>query len=271
MNPQGEDIWDGPYKIPWGDPEFSRRMLREHLSQDHDLASRRVEWIDKQVAWLHRGLLREESSQILDLGCGPGFYTHRLATLGHHCLGIDFGPASIEYANQNNPDSSRCEFVLGDLRRADFGGPYDLAMILYGELNVFAPDEAAVVLRKACESLVRGSLLIVEVQTPDAIEQLGRAEASEYRCETGLFSDKPHHCRTENQWLNDQRVSVQVFTVTETDTESRQTYRSTTKAWSDDDLRSLLLEAGFRTASHCPKWPCNTDRLALWSARRGTV
>jgi hypothetical protein len=191
--------------------------------------------------------------------------------LGHHCLGIDFGPAAIEYANQNNPDSSRCEFVVGDLRRADFGGLYDLAMILYGELNVFAPDEAAVVLRKTCESLVQGGLLIVEVQTPDAIEQLGRAEASEYRRETGLFSDRPHRCRTENQWLNDRQVSVQVFTVTETDTESQQTYRSTTKAWSDDDLRSLLLEAGFSTASPCPQWPCNTDRLALWSARRGTV
>ena len=140
MNPQGEDIWDGPYKNPWDDPKFSRRMLREHLSQDHDLASRQVEWIDKQVAWIDRELLRGEPSQILDLGCGPGFDTHRLAMLGHHCLGIDFGPASIEYANQNNPDTSRCEFVLGDLRRADFGGPYDLAMILYGELNVFAPD-----------------------------------------------------------------------------------------------------------------------------------
>jgi len=128
-----------------------------------------------------------------------------------------------------------------------------------------------VVLRKACESLVRGGLLIVEVQTPDAIEQLGGAEASEYTCETGLFSDKPHHCRTENQWLNDQQVSVQVFTVTETDTESPDTYRSTTKAWSDADLQSLALGAGFSTASHCPQWPCNTDSLVLWSARRGTV
>jgi SAM-dependent methyltransferase len=271
MNLQGEDIWNRPYKIPWDDPEFSLRMLREHLNQDHDLASRRVEWIDTQVAWIHRELLRGETSRILDLGCGPGFYTHRLAMLGHHCLGIDFGPASIVYANQNNPDSSRCEFVLGDLRRADFGRPYDLAMILYGELNVFAPEEAAVVLRKACKSLVRGGLLIVEVQTPDAIEQLGRAEASEYRCETGLFSDKPHHCRTENQWLNEEQVSVQVFTVTETDTKSTRTYRSTTKAWSDDDLRSLLLETGFSAASHCPQWPCNTDSLVLWSARRVTV
>ena len=69
MNPQAEDIWDGAYKIPWDDPDFSRRMLREHLSQDHDLASRRVEWIDKQVTWIHRELLQRRPSRILDLGC----------------------------------------------------------------------------------------------------------------------------------------------------------------------------------------------------------
>jgi len=33
--------WEEGEKIPWHDPDFSRRMLREHLSQTHDLASRR--------------------------------------------------------------------------------------------------------------------------------------------------------------------------------------------------------------------------------------
>ena len=190
--------------------------------------------------------------------------------LGHGCLGIDFGPASIEYAKQRNPDISRCDFVLGDLRSADFGRPYELAMMLYGELNVFAPEEAASILRKAHASLTPGGLLIAEIQTQDAIEQLGRTEASEYSCESGLFSDLPHHCQTENKWLDDQQVAVQVFTVTETDTGETRAYRSTTKAWSDSELRALFVRAGFTEAAPCPQWPCNTDSLALWSARWDT-
>lgn len=267
MNAKPEDIWDGAYKIPWDDPDFSRRMLREHLSQEHELASRRVEWIDKQATWIHQELLRGRPSRVLDLGCGPGFYAHRLTTLGHRCHGIDFGPASIEYAEKHNPDSSRCHFVLGDVRLADFGGPYALAMMLYGELNVFAPEEAALILRKAHTSLIPGGLLIAEVQTRDTVEQLGRTEASEYSCESGLFSDKPHRCHTENQWLDDQQVTVQVFTVTEADTGKTHTYRSTTKAWSDSELRALFVAAGFTEAAPCPQWPCNTDSLALWSTR----
>ena len=35
--------WAEGDKIPWNDPDFSRRMLREHLSQAHDAASRRID------------------------------------------------------------------------------------------------------------------------------------------------------------------------------------------------------------------------------------
>ena len=66
-------------KIPWNDPAFSARMLREHLSQAHDAASRRFETIDKHVAWIHRAILGGRPAKILDLGCGPGFYASRLA------------------------------------------------------------------------------------------------------------------------------------------------------------------------------------------------
>lgn len=270
MNPQGEHIWHGPYKIPWDDPGFSRRMLREHLNQEHDMASRRVAWIDKQVAWIHGTILHGQTSRILDLGCGPGFYVQRLATLGHRCLGIDFGPASIEYANQNKSDTSRCEFVLGDIRQVGFEGPYDLAMILFGELNVFSPEEAALIICKAHASLAPSGRLIIEIQTRDAVEQSGRAETTESSYEKGLFSDKPHRCRTESQWLDEQQVAVQVFQVTEVDTGDTRTFRSTTKAWSDEDLQALFSDAGFGETSRCPDWPCDTSNLALWSARRAT-
>ncbi len=271
MNRHGEHIWDGTYKIPWDDPAFSRRMLREHLNQEHDMASRRVEWIDRQVAWIQQGLLRGRRSRILDLGCGPGFYLHRLTTLGHVCHGIDFGPASVEYAHQHNPDSSRCEFTLGDIRHTDFGGPYDLATMLFGELNVFPPEEAVSILRKTYASLSRGGLFIAEIQTRDAVEQSGRAEPSERNYSSGLFSDNPHRCRTQNRWLDQQQVAVQVFHVTEKNTNDTIMFRSTTQAWSDEDLQAVFSDVGFKEISSCPDWPCNTPNLALWSARRATA
>ena len=70
--------WAEGEKIPWNEPGFSERMLKEHLAQDHNMASRRMEIIDRHVAWIHRKILHEKQSRILDLVCGPGSvsYTH---------------------------------------------------------------------------------------------------------------------------------------------------------------------------------------------------
>jgi len=269
MITQDDNPWHGAYKIPWDDPDFSRRMLAEHLAQDHDMASRRAEWIDRQVAWIHDDLLKGAPSSILDLGCGPGFYSHRLGRLGHRCRGIDFSPASIEYARQHNPDESRGVFVPGDIRRAAFGGPYDLAMILYGELNVFSPAEASAILRKVHASLLPEARLIVEMQTLEAVEHAGRGEPSEQQSESGLFSDRPHRCRTESQWLPEPRVAIQTFSVTELSGAQTRVYRSTTQAWPDSGLIELLTDARFHDVRQCDDWPCNTEALALWVATRG--
>jgi 2-polyprenyl-3-methyl-5-hydroxy-6-metoxy-1,4-benzoquinol methylase len=50
------------------------------------------------VAWIHAELLGGTPTDVLDLGCGPGLYTERLAALGHRCVGIDVSPASIAFA-----------------------------------------------------------------------------------------------------------------------------------------------------------------------------
>jgi len=268
MTVSSDELWDGAYKIPWDDPAFSRRMLAEHLSQEHDLASRRVEWIDRQVEWIHREILNEQTTEILDLGCGPGFYAHRLTSLGHRCRGIDFGPASIDHAREHNPDTTRCEFMLGDIRHVAFGGPYDLAMILYAEFNVFAPDEAGAILGRAHASLTPRGRMLIESHPPEAVEAIGRDEPSEQQLESGLFSDRPHLYRTENRWLSDHNVAVQTFTITDTETGRHQVYRSTTKAWSDEELSAAVRSAGFSDMARCTEWPCNTDSLTLWIAER---
>jgi hypothetical protein len=47
--------WVEGEKIPWNEPAFSARMLQEHLSQEHDAASRRFATIDAHVASMRTG------------------------------------------------------------------------------------------------------------------------------------------------------------------------------------------------------------------------
>ena len=154
-----ETLWEQAYKIPWDDPDFSRRMLAEHLSQEHDLASRKRDMIRTQVQWIHEHVCNNTPAKLLDIGCGPGFYIEQFAALDYDCCGIDFSPASIEYAKSHLSD--KVKLIKGDIRSVDFGGDYDLAMMVFGEFNVFSPDECRKILRKTFEALSPGGNLLI--------------------------------------------------------------------------------------------------------------
>ena len=258
------DPWSGKYKIPWDDPDFSRRMLREHLSQEHDLASRRQETIDAQVAWIHKHVCGDQSKRLLDLGCGPGLYLARLVALGHDCRGIDFGPASVDYAREHLP--AECEVVLGDVRDVDFGDGYDVVMMIFGEINVFSPEECTAILKRARQALVPGGTLLLEAHTFDVVRRSGEAANSWYRAPSGLFSERPHFCLQESTWLEDQAVAVQRYYVIDEETGHITSYRNTVKAWTDDAFGGLLEAAGLVRVEQCPDWPTHSDDLQLWRA-----
>ena len=233
--------WAEGDNIPWNEPDFSRRMLKEHLSQEHDLASRRSEIIDKQVEWIHKDLLGERPSRILDLGCGPGLYTQKLAALGHKCRGIDYSPASIDYAKQRAKDSALdCRYVLGDLRTADFPSGFGLAMLIFGEFNVFRKSDIEIILKKTYESLDNGGLLLLEVHKFETIEDIGRAQPSWYSSNSGLFSDKPHLCLIENSWQDKDRCATRRYFIIDAATGKVTRYAQTFQAYTEKEYKALL-------------------------------
>lgn len=236
--------WAEEEKIPWNEPEFSRRMLREHLSQEHDMASRRAALIDQHVAWIEAQVLPGRRAKILDLGCGPGLYANRLAAHGHTVTGIDFSPASIEYARAHGQPGAR--YIEGDVRAVDFGTGYDLAMMLFGELNVFRPAEARSILAKAQAALVEGGLVVLEVHTLDCVRRLGQAPASWYSAAQGVFAAGPYLCLMENFWHAEPKVAMERFYVLEAGSEAVRRYGQSMQGYGEEEYTALLEEAGFR-------------------------
>ena len=82
----------------WEDEHISKGMLEAHLNPDLEAASRKHEFIDQSVKWIHSLASQKTHPKLLDLGCGPGLYTDRLNQLGYEVTGIDISKRSIEYA-----------------------------------------------------------------------------------------------------------------------------------------------------------------------------
>lgn len=238
--------WSEGDNIPWNDPDFSERMLAEHLSQEHDLASRRSATIDEHVEWIFATVLDGRPARVLDLGCGPGLYAHRLAFRGCEVVGLDFSPASIRHAAEVAEDRGlSCRFVHADVRDEDFGGGFDLVMMIFGQLNVFPRDRAMEIVRKAHAALEPGGRLLLEVQDAEQIQKGGEAGPSWYSAQTGLFADTPHLVLQESFWDDESRASTTRFMVVDARTGAVDSYALSNEAYTDDELDKTLRRAGF--------------------------
>lgn len=238
--------WSEGDNIPWHEPGFSARMLREHLCQAHDAASRRLAVVDRHVAWIHERVLGGTPTSILDLGCGPGLYASRLARRGHTCIGIDYSPASIAYAEDEARRANlACTYRLADIGQADYGSGHGAAMLLYGEMNVFRPGDIRAILQRMHDSLVPGGVVILEVSTYAAIRQQGLAGRSWYSASQGLFSEQPYLCLQESHWDEATATSALRYYVVDTATAEVTLYAQTLQAYTEEEYAALLAEHGF--------------------------
>src|SRR5260221_6945847 len=67
-------------------------------------------------------LAARSGERILDLGCGTGHLTDRIAAAGAEVVGIDSSPAMVEQARRSYPP---LRFEVGDARDFSFPEPFD--------------------------------------------------------------------------------------------------------------------------------------------------
>jgi cyclopropane fatty-acyl-phospholipid synthase-like methyltransferase len=228
-------------------------MLAEHLSQEHDLASRKSTTIDEHVDWIFSTVLDGRPGMVLDLGCGPGLYDHRLSAKGCECDGMDFSPASIRHAKETAAaDGLPCRFVLADLRDQAFGVGFDMVMMIYGQFNVFPRSRGEEILRKAHAALSPGGRLLLELQSAAQVQKDGESGPSWYSAPSGLFSDKPHLVLQENFWDAEAAASTTRFSVIDAETAAVSSFAMSNEAYTEEELDDALRAAGFGEVQRYP-------------------
>jgi len=266
--------WEEGEKIPWHEPAFSQRMLKEHLSQKHNAASRKLKIIEQHVHWLHHTILQNKPSNILDLGCGPGLYTQRLAALGHRCLGLDFSPASIAYAKSQVTDDLALEYRLGDIRKEAFGIDFDLILLVFGEFNVFRIEDAERILCKAYDALSPNGTLVLEVQALEALRKESQLPATWRRLKQGLFSEHPHLWLEEHFWHEEHSIATTRHIIVHTDGKC-QRYTTSSQAYSDEEYERFMKRIGFtkvRSYASLTGQTHNSSDFPVWVGQRaGTL
>jgi trans-aconitate methyltransferase len=89
---------------------------------DSSLYDDRHSFVWKKSADLIELVAIAPHERVLDLGCGTGHLTAKIADLGADVVGLDSSPSMIAQARQNYP---KLKFVLGDARDFSFESPFD--------------------------------------------------------------------------------------------------------------------------------------------------
>jgi len=118
-------------------------------------------WIDYIEDILKRLEYRPKS--ILDVACGTGNVTERLAARGYEVVGVDIAPAMIDIAREKR---TGVEYHVQDMADLKLARKFDLAISLFDSLNYITDtDRLRQGMRRVAEHLNDGGLFIFDVNT----------------------------------------------------------------------------------------------------------
>jgi len=227
--------------IPWEDETFSRRSLDLHLDQTNDVNSRRQFIIKKQVNWIHAAILQELPAHILDLACGPGFYTEELAKLGHKCTGIDISPASIAYAKHKSTTHS--VYLCQDLLQMQLDQKFNLVFLNFGWFHNFSRSVGRKLLKQIKQLILPKGQLLLELMHRDAIIDYGEAPPQWHTMHSGIFSDSPYLFLQENAFDESENMTKVIYYII-TEHGAVKSFRQIYQAYSDKELSTMLKNLG---------------------------
>lgn len=160
----------------WTRPHLARQMLKFHLDQGTDLASRRLETIEEAVNWIDFQL-NLPGKRLCDLGCGPGLYAQRFAAAGAVVTGVDFSAHSLAYARRrSSEDGLGVDYVEADYLEGELPGGFDIVTLIYTDYCVLSPSQRAHLLGRVRGMLNPGGSFVMDAAGTGLMS--GREEVS---------------------------------------------------------------------------------------------
>lgn len=272
--PHHPQPWQQGGNLPWNDPAFSERMLREHLDQAHGAASRIDAERRLQLDWMWERLGLQPGMQVCDLTCGPGLYSIELAKRGCQVTGVDFGPAAVAYARnlaQQEGVDKRCTIIEQDVRTVALpAATFDAALFIYGQLAVFPKEEAQQLLAKVAAALKPGGALVVELLNQDRVDKT--SSNWWFTDNTGLWGDGPFLHLGERFWDEAAELSYERFYVLHLESGDYNEVHLCDQTYAIATMQAMMYEAGFAQVDVYPRWDglplYDNDEWVVYVARK---
>ena len=228
--------------LPYKESGFGDRILKIYFPECNEGPFRSIKTIERYVNWIHRCVLDQKSSSILDLCCGPGLYGWFWAKLNHRYIGIDYSPSFIKlaqlHAEQNNLG---IKYILGDVKELNLQENFDLITFLWGDCNYFNPDEIKLIFNKLLTLLKPNGKIIIEFHTYLSVKKEGLKESRWWIKDSGFMFETAHLLLSEHHWNPKVKISKEKFYAIEIETNEVRKICNTLYYYHRSTFSSLLI------------------------------
>lgn len=204
-------------KVLWTRPHLARQMLKFHLDQQTDLASRRFEQIDGVVRWLD-GQLKLEGKRLCDLGCGPGLYATRFAERGAEVTGVDFSAHSLAHGRGEAERAGRTiRYLQADYLNDPLPEGFDLITLIYCDLCVLSPEQRKTLLGRMRRMLAPGGRIVLDVMGMKSFREKRETTVVEDRLMGGFWAEGEYVGLQRTLLYPDDALSLDRYLIIEPD------------------------------------------------------
>ena len=226
----------------WTHPHIAAEMLKAHLDPTTDAASYAPDTIDRICTHLTDVMRLATGSRVVDLGCGPGLYCHRLATRGMGVTGIDQSENSLRYA-RDLCDGQRATFVQGSYLDPFGEEVCDAALLISQDYGVLPPSGRAKLLSNVHRALRAGGLFALDVPTAAAYAARAQGPATAWEAaEAGFWRPHPYLTLHAVHLYPELPALCDLYAVLD---DEAAVYRVWQTFFTEDMLRQELAAAGF--------------------------
>lgn len=148
----------------WNDEYISKQMLKAHLNPEFEGASRKLDFIERSVAWIKELVNPISYPMLLDIGCGPGIYAERFVKEGYQVTGIDFSKRSIDYARGSAMlQGLNITYLFQDYLKMDLENNFDFATMIYCDYGALSKSDRQIIMRNVYQYLKSGGKFLLDV------------------------------------------------------------------------------------------------------------
>jgi SAM-dependent methyltransferase len=202
----------------WTEPYVSEQMQPFHLDGSRAIASETTEVIEAGTAWMVRAFDLGAGRRVLDLGCGPGLWTTRLARAGARVTGIDFSARSLAHARETAArDGLDVTYLRADYLSWEPDQCYDLVTMIMRDYGAMNPEQRLTILRKVERMLEPAGRFVFDVDSMTRFAARKEATALSGSPEGDFWSPNPYFELLSSFVYPTEAVSLDKHTIVEAD------------------------------------------------------